>query len=162
GLLAGGVLPVIKHIPGHGRAMVDSHVACPVVTLTQAELEESDFAPFRALREMPWAMTAHVVYASIDEKRPATLSPRVIDIAIRGAIGFSGLLVSDDLSMQALGGGLGSRAARALAAGCDVALHCNGKLAEMTEIATAIGALSPAALERIAAAEARRLVGFAA
>jgi beta-N-acetylhexosaminidase len=156
GLLEGGVLPVVKHIPGHGRATVDSHVACPVVELARERLQATDFAPFAALREMPWAMTAHVVYAAIDPDRPATLSPAVIGEIIRGTIGFSGVLVSDDLSMQALGGGLGARAAGALAAGCDVALHCNGRLGEMQEIAAAVGRLDAAAQRRVAAAEARR------
>jgi beta-N-acetylhexosaminidase len=156
GLLSGGVLPVIKHIPGHGRATVDSHVACPIVTLDEAALAASDFAPFRALVDMPWAMTAHVVYAAIDAQHPATLSRRVIDRVIRGSIGFDGLLVSDDLSMQALGGSLGDRARAALAAGCDVALHCNGRADEMAEVAAATGPLSTAAEERIARGEARR------
>src|SRR5260221_8666174 len=131
GLLAGGILPVVKHIPGHGRATVDSHLACPVVAAARDELTAHDFAPFRALNDMNWAMTAHIVYTAIDAVRPATLSPVVIAEVIRGAIGFDGVLVSDDLSMQALGGGLGERASGALAAGCDVVLHCNGRLDEM-------------------------------
>jgi beta-N-acetylhexosaminidase len=157
GLLAGGALPVVKHIPGHGRATVDSHFACPVVALPRPQLEASDFAPFHALRDMPWAMTAHVIYSAIDGDHPATLSPRVITDVIRGTIGFDGVLVSDDLSMQALGGSLGARAAGALAAGCDVALHCNGKFAEMQEIAAAVRRLNTEAQRRIAAAEKRRL-----
>lgn len=156
GLLAGGVLPVLKHIPGHGRAAVDSHVALPVVTAPLAELETSDFAPFRALAAMPWAMTAHIVYTAVDRDHPATLSRRVIDGVIRGAIGFDGLLLSDDLSMRALPGDLGARAGAALAAGCDVVLHCNGILAEMAEVAAAAGTLSDAARRRVAAGEARR------
>ena len=159
GLLAGGVLPVIKHIPGHGRATVDSHFACPVVDLPRGELDVSDFAPFRSLRDMPWAMTAHVVYSAIDRVRPATLSPTAIGDVIRGAIGFEGVLVSDDLSMQALGGALAERARGALAAGCDLALHCNGKLAEMREVAGAVRPLDAAAARRVAAAEARRVAG---
>jgi beta-N-acetylhexosaminidase len=156
GLLAGGILPVVKHIPGHGRATVDSHLACPVVAAARDELTAHDFAPFRALNDMNWAMTAHIVYTAIDAVRPATLSPVVIAEVIRGAIGFDGVLVSDDLSMQALGGGLGERAAGALAAGCDVVLHCNGRLDEMRAVADAVGALSPAASRRVAAGEARR------
>ena len=159
GLLAGGVLPVIKHIPGHGRATVDSHFACPVVDLPRGELDVSDFAPFGSLRDMPWAMTAHVVYSAIDRVRPATLSPTAIGDVIRGAIGFEGVLVSDDLSMQALGGALAERARGALAAGCDLALHCNGKLAEMLEVAGAVRPLDAAAARRVAAAEARRVAG---
>jgi beta-N-acetylhexosaminidase len=156
GLLAGGVLPVVKHIPGHGRATVDSHLSCPVVATARDELAASDFAPFRALNDMNWAMTAHIVYSALDATRPATLSPVVIDEVIRGAIGFAGVLVSDDLSMQALGGSLGERAAGALAAGCDVVLHCSGRLDEMGAVAEAVGALSPAAFGRVAAGEARR------
>jgi len=156
GLLAGGVLPIIKHVPGHGRAEVDSHRECPRVETGRDELAASDFAPFQALAAMPWAMTAHVVFAAIDPDRPATLSPRVIGEIVRGEIGFDGVLIGDDLSMQALGGGLGARAARALAAGCDLALHCNGKLDEMTEIAAAVPAISAAGAERLARGEACR------
>lgn len=156
GLLAGGVLPVIKHIPGHGRATVDSHKALPVVTATAPELFESDFAPFRALNDMPWAMTAHIVYQALDSDRPATLSRRLIDETIRGSIGFDGVLISDDLSMAALPGTLAERAKGALEAGCDVALHCNGDPVEMTAIAGSIGPLTPAAHRRLARAEARR------
>jgi len=156
GLLAGGILPVLKHIPGHGRATVDSHLACPVVTASLDELAARDFVPFRALNDINWAMTAHIVYAAIDAARPATLSPVVIAEAIRGAIGFDGVLVSDDLSMAALGGSLGERASGALAAGCDVALHCNGRLDEMRAVADAVGALTPTGFRRVAAGEARR------
>lgn len=137
GLLDGGVLPILKHIPGHGRARVDSHLALPVVAASRAELSRTDFAPFRALSHMPWAMTAHIVYAAIDAHAPATLSPRMIGEVIRGEIGFAGVLVSDDLSMQALGGGIGERAEQALAAGCDLVLHCNGVRREMEEAAAA-------------------------
>src|SRR5262249_33172028 len=125
GLLEGGVLPVLKHIPGHGRARVDSHYACPVVESSRDELSNTDLAPFRALADMPWAMTAHIVYTSFDAAAPATLSRRVVAEIIRGEIGFDGVLVSDDLSMRALGGRIGERVKRALAAGCDIALHCN-------------------------------------
>lgn len=156
GLLAGGILPVLKHIPGHGRGTVDSHLACPLVTTAIHTLEVTDFAPFRALNGMPWAMTAHIVYEAVDPARPATLSSKVIAEIIRGEIGFDGVLVSDDLSMQALGGSLGERASGALAAGCDVVLHCNGQLDEMREIAAAVAALRDVAVRRIADGEARR------
>jgi beta-N-acetylhexosaminidase len=161
GLIEGGVLPVLKHIPGHGRARVDSHYACPAVETGHDELSRTDFAPFRALAALPWAMTAHLVYRAIDPAAPATLSARVIAEIIRGEIGFDGVLVSDDLSMRALsgalgGGGLGDRARRALEAGCDLALHCNGDRAEMEEIAAAIGPVSPEAAARLARGEAMR------
>jgi beta-N-acetylhexosaminidase len=156
GLLEGGVLPVIKHIPGHGRARVDSHRECPVVETETDELSRTDFAPFRALAAMPWAMSAHIVYMAIDPTAPATLSRRVISELIRGAIGFDGVLVSDDLSMQALGGGIAERAARALSAGCDLVLHCNGDRAEMEAIVGAVGPISTGTVERLARAEAMR------
>ena len=156
GLLAGGVLPVLKHIPGHGRGAVDSHLALPRVEAPRAVLEESDFAPFRDLADMPLAMTAHIVYTAFDAERPATLSRRVIDEAIRAGIGFDGLLLTDDLSMRALGGSFAGRAAGALEAGCDLVLHCNGEMAEMTEVAGAVAPLSPAARARLDRAEARR------
>jgi len=156
GLMAGGVLPVIKHVPGHGRGTVDSHKALPVVATPRSELDSTDFAPFRALSGMPWAMTAHVLYRAIDPERPATLSREVIDGVIRTSIGFDGVLVCDDLSMQALGGSLQERARGALAAGCDLVLHCNGDMAEMSGIADAIGGLSEAARRRLTAGEVRR------
>ncbi|MGH7031189.1 MAG: glycoside hydrolase family 3 N-terminal domain-containing protein, partial [Stellaceae bacterium] len=161
GLLEGGVLPVLKHIPGHGRARVDSHYACPTVTAGHEELSRTDFAPFRMLAAMPWAMTAHIVYRALDPTAPATLSPRLIAEIVRGEIGFDGVLVSDDLSMRALGGaigggGLGERARRALDAGCDLVLHCNGDPAEIEEIVAAVGPLSGAAAARLARAEAVR------
>lgn len=161
GLLAGGVLPVVKHVPGHGRALVDSHSALPVVTAPRAELEATDFAPFRALAAMPWAMTAHVLYRAIDEAMPATLSPQVIHGAVRGFIGFDGLLLSDDVSMGALPGRIGARATRALAAGCDVVLHCNGTMEEMTAVAAGTAPLSAAARRRLDAGEARRRASLA-
>jgi beta-N-acetylhexosaminidase len=135
GLLDGGVLPVMKHIPGHGRAGADSHLALPRVTASQAELSASDFVTFRSLNACPIAMTAHVVYDSIDPQRPATTSPKVIRDVIRGEIGFEGLLMSDDLSMQALEGPMVARAKTALFAGCDLVLHCNGNLGEMKDVA---------------------------
>ena len=156
GLLEGGALPVIKHIPGHGRATVDSHDALPRVTAPRAELDTADFAPFRALSDMPWAMTAHIVYGAIDAEAPATHSPLVIREIIRANMGFDGVLVSDDLSMKALGGSIGVRAARALAAGCDLALHCNGNAEEMMDVAAAIAPLTPEARRRLDRAELRR------
>jgi beta-N-acetylhexosaminidase len=156
GLLEGGVLPVIKHIPGHGRARVDSHHACPVVETESDELLRTDFAPFHALAAMPWAMSAHIVYMAIDPTAPATLSPRVISEVIRGLIGFGGVLVSDDLSMHALGGDIAERASRALFAGCDLVLHCNGDRREMEGIVNAVGPISTRTGERLARAEAMR------
>ncbi|KIL98941.1 Beta N-acetyl-glucosaminidase [Paramagnetospirillum magnetotacticum MS-1] len=150
GLLDEGVLPVIKHIPGHGRAMVDSHLDLPVVETALAELEVQDFPPFHAFRHAPWAMTAHVVYAALDAAHPATTSRLVIDRVIRGAIGFDGLLISDDLSMKALGGTFEDRTRASLEAGCDVVLHCNGDMAEMTAIASELRPLSAAAEIRVA------------
>jgi beta-N-acetylhexosaminidase len=159
GLLEGGVLPVIKHIPGHGRARVDSHHACPVVETGADELSHTDFAPFRALAGMPWAMTAHIVYMAIDPTAPATLSRRVISEVIRREIGFDGVLVSDDLSMRALGGEVAERAAGALAAGCDLALHCNGDRREMEALVAATGPISDDTAARLARAKALRRRG---
>jgi beta-N-acetylhexosaminidase len=147
GLLAGGVLPVVKHIPGHGRAAADSHEALPVVHASRRELEV-DFEPFRILSDMPLAMTAHVVYTAFDAEDPATTSRKVVDEVIRGAIGFDGLLMSDDLSMKALSGSFRERTEAALAAGCDVALHCNGNLEEMQAVATGAPSLSGKAQRR--------------
>jgi beta-N-acetylhexosaminidase len=148
GLLEGGVLPVVKHIPGHGRAAADTHVALPVVTASEAELQRTDFAPFRALNDMPWAMTGHVVYAAIDAAAPATTSRGVIERVVRGHIGFRGLLVSDDLSMNALEGTVAERARAALDAGCDVVLHCNGRMDEMAAVAGATPPLGEAGMAR--------------
>ena len=148
GLLAEGVMPVIKHIPGHGRATVDSHEALPRVTASRAELERTDFVPFKLLSDLPWAMTGHLLFEAIDAKDCITVSAGSVQDVIRTHIGFDGLLLSDDLSMQALGGSLGERAARALAAGCDIALHCNGKMPEMVEIAGRAGAMTVAAGRR--------------
>lgn len=155
GLLEGGVLPVVKHIPGHGRARADSHVALPVVEAPADDLRASDFRPFAALRDAPLAMTAHVVYAAFDPMLPATLSRTVVAGVIRGEIGFDGLLVSDDLSMGALGGTLKARAEAALSAGCDLVLHCNGRLAEMAQVAAAVGPLGGEAERRLARAQRR-------
>lgn len=151
GFMAGGVTPIIKHIPGHGRATADSHVTLPVVTATREELN-ADLAPFVALARMPWAMTAHVVYTAFDAAAPATTSPVVVDDIIRGAIGFQGVLISDDLCMSALQGTPGERAVAALAAGCDLLLHCNGNLAEMQQVAAACGVLEEAQHHRLAVA----------
>lgn len=156
GLLAGGVLPVIKHIPGHGRALVDSHLSVPVVSAPRAELEQVDFAPFHVLRAMPWAMTAHVVFTALDPLFPATTSPTVIASVIRGTIGFQGVLVSDDICMAALGGPVAARASAALRAGCDVVLHCNGELAEMEAVAAACPPISLEVQERLLRAESMR------
>jgi beta-N-acetylhexosaminidase len=155
GYLDGGVLPVIKHAPGHGRAMADSHLALPRVTAPASELSAHDFVTFRSLNQAPVAMTAHVVFEAIDPRRPATTSPKVIRSIIRGEIGFEGLLVSDDLSMTALEGPLGTRAKAALFAGCDIALHCNGKLDEMMEVAREAKELAGPALDRADAALAQ-------
>lgn len=141
GLKDGGVMPIIKHIPGHGRAMVDSHESLPVVRTSHAELSASDFVPFKALNDIPWAMTAHITYTAIDNK-PATLSEKTIQI-IRSEIGFNGLLLTDDLSMKALAGTFEERTANSLKAGCDIVLHCNGEPAEMEAIAKALPSATP-------------------
>jgi beta-N-acetylhexosaminidase len=156
GLMAGGVLPVVKHVPGHGRASADSHEALPVVRASLDELDGTDFEAFRRLSDMPIAMTAHVVFEAIDPRRPATTSRDVISQIIRGRIGFDGLLVSDDLSMKALNGELRDRARSALDAGCDLVLHCNGGLEEMREVATGAQPLAGRAAERAREALARR------
>lgn len=154
GLLAGGVMPVIKHIPGHGRAFSDSHHALPVVDASLDELRNHDFVPFQALQDAPAAMTAHVVYTAIDAENPATTSPRAIRDFIRGEIGFDGLLMSDDLSMKALSGDFATRTRSSLAAGCDVVLHCNGVMDEMVPVASAAPVLSGEAKQRAARAMA--------
>src|SRR5262249_5654268 len=130
GLAEGGVLPVLKHIPGHGRATADSHQRLPVVTTDRATLEATDFAAFRALSALPMGMTSHVVFSTLDPVAPATTSARIVGDVIRGSIGFQGLLMSDDVSMGALSGSIAERARAAIAAGCDMILHCNGELAE--------------------------------
>ncbi len=155
GLLGGGVLPIIKHIPGHGRATSDSHESLPRVDASRPDLESWDFQPFRLLADMPAAMTAHVVYSAFDTANPATTSKAVIDRVIRGFIGFDGLLISDDLEMKALTGSLRERAEASLAAGCDVALQCHGGVAEMAEVVSGAGALEGRAAERAAAALGR-------
>ncbi len=152
GFMAGGVVPVIKHIPGHGRATADSHLALPVVTEAREELMATDFAPFRALNRMPAAMTAHVVFRDIDPGAPASTSPIVTGEIIRGAIGFDGLLMSDDLTMKALSGPMRRRAEAVIAAGSDLALHCSGDLKEMVEAAAGAGRLDSRAGARFDAA----------
>ena len=154
GMIAGGVLPVIKHIPGHGRATSDSHLALPEVDASLESLEAVDFPPFEALSDMPMAMTAHVVYRAIDRRRPATTSRRAIRL-IRERLGFGGLLMSDDLSMKALSGDMTERARAALRAGCDVVLHCNGDMGEMLAVTAGTGRLRGQAERRAAAALAR-------
>lgn len=146
GHLAGGVLPVMKHMPGHGRASADTHHDLPTVTMDAATLRATDFAAFRALADLPMAMTAHIVFSAFDDA-PATCSAAMMQV-MRGEIGFGGLIMSDDLNMQALAGTLAERAARSIAAGCDVALHCKGDLAEMQAVAAAAGRLTPAAAAR--------------
>jgi beta-N-acetylhexosaminidase len=148
GLMAGGVLPVIKHVPGHGRARADSHVELPVVDAALAELEGSDFVPFKALCDVPAAMTAHVVYSAIDPATPASTSARVTSDIIRGAIGFDGLLMSDDICMGALSGNVRARAEAVIKAGSDIALHCSGKLAEAESAAAGVPTLADKPLER--------------
>ena len=148
GLRAGGVVAAIKHMPGHGRATADSHAVLPRVDSSLKSLSTRDFVPFRALRDAPAGLTSHVCYTALDSDRPGTLSDAVIGEAVRGAIGFDGLLISDDLSMGALTGPVGARATAALAAGCDVALHCNGKRDEMKEVAAAVPRLTGRARER--------------
>jgi beta-N-acetylhexosaminidase len=155
GLLAGGVLPVVKHLPGYGRAVVDSHLDLPRNDRPLAELRARDFAPFRRLNDIAMGMTAHIVFEAIDPERPATTSPAVMKV-IREEIGFAGLIMTDDLNMQALSGSLAGRARDALAAGCDVILQCNGQEADMAEVAGAVPRLAGAAAARAAAALAGR------
>lgn len=148
-LMQEGVLPVIKHIPGHGRAKTDSHFDLPVVDTDFETLKETDFKPFKALAKLsPWAMTAHLLYTAIDAKKPASLSEKVIETVIRGEIGFDGFLICDDLSMKALSGGFVDLTKQAIAAGCDAVLHCNGDMKEMKKIASAVKPLTEKAWER--------------
>ena len=157
GLLDEGVLPVVKHMPGHGRARADSHKDLPTVDEPLDILKETDFATFRLLNDMPWAMTAHIVFAAVDRDRPATVSSRVITDVIRGSIGFDGVIVSDDIGMEALSGTPAERAKAVMTAGCDAVLECWGKLDIMRDIAAVIPALTDEAAKRIARAEALRL-----
>ncbi|MDD7971231.1 beta-N-acetylhexosaminidase [Roseinatronobacter alkalisoli] len=155
GLLAGGVLPVLKHIPGHGRAGMDSHLALPVVDTPLQVLEETDFAAFHALADLPLAMSAHLVFSAIDPDLPATISPRMVGL-IRDNIGFQGLLMSDDISMQALSGPVAARAIAALQAGCDIVLHCNGDMDEMRSLADTCPPLTTESWQRAQSALAQR------
>jgi beta-N-acetylhexosaminidase len=156
GLMEGGVLPVLKHLPGHGRATADSHQRLPVVTADRATLDATDFAAFRPLCGLPLGMTAHVVFTAVDPVAPATTSANIVKHVIRDSIGFTGLLMSDDISMGALSGSLSERTMAAIAAGCDVVLHCNGELSEMVEVAAEAPALAGDAARRAEAALAAR------
>ena len=156
GLELGGVLPVLKHIPGHGRATADTHLKLPVVDASKNDLEAVDFAPFKALADLPMAMTAHVVFSAIDATQPATTSATIVEQVIRGAIGFQGLLMSDDVSMNALTGSIAERTRAIVSAGCDMVLHCNGELVEMRQVAAEAPVLSGTALERAQRALASR------
>jgi beta-N-acetylhexosaminidase len=156
GLMEGGVLPVLKHLPGHGRATADSHDRLPTVTADRASLEAVDFAAFRPLAGLAMGMTAHVVFSAYDPVAPATTSVTMVQDVIRDSIGFEGLLMSDDISMGALSGSLAERSAAALAAGCDLILHCNGRIEEMRAVAEAVPALAGVAARRAAAALAAR------
>ena len=156
GLSDGGVLPILKHIPGHGRALVDSHHLLPAVHSPSGDLEAIDFAPFRALADLPMAMTAHVIFSAYDPARPATTSATIIAEVIRGLIGFDGLLMGDDVSMNALDGSIAQRSRDTIAAGCDVVLACNGKLDEMRAVADNVPELRGEALRRADAALATR------
>lgn len=156
GLLAANVLPVIKHLPGYGRAFVNAHKSLPVIAAPRSELARSDFVPFAKLATMPWGMTAHALFTAIDADSPATLSATVISEVIRAEIGFQGILITDDLSMEALEGGVDKRAMAALRAGCDIALHCNGTLNEMAIVASVVSPLSAAVQDKINEAESKR------
>ena len=148
GLQDGGIVGVVKHIPGHGRALLDTHEALPTVTAPDRDLQ-TDLAPFAALRDAAMAMTCHVVFEAWDPDRPATLSPLVIDSIIRQRVGFHGLLMTDDLDMKALSGDVPSRAAGAIAAGCDIALNCWAKMDDMIGIAKALDPISTVSLARL-------------
>jgi beta-N-acetylhexosaminidase len=156
GLQQGGILPVLKHIPGHGRATADTHFRLPLVDTPRAELERTDFAAFQALADLPMAMTAHVVFSALDPAHPATTSATIVAQVIRGVIGFQGLLMSDDVSMNALAGSIAERTRAIFSAGCDVVLHCNGKLDEMADVARNTPELSGEALQRAKRALASR------
>lgn len=161
GYLTGGILPVIKHLPGHGRAMVDSHKDLPCVEAERDLLAKADWLPFKANADAPLGMTAHILFPKLDRSACATQSKAIIDEIIRGEIGFKGALLSDDLSMQALGGSLGERAALAIKAGCDLALHCNGDFDEMSAVLEAAGPLQGDALSRVERALAERSTSLA-
>jgi beta-N-acetylhexosaminidase len=155
GLMDGGVLPVMKHMPGHGRGMADSHHNVPVVTASLEELKAHDFVPFAAMSDLPLAMTGHVIFTAIDAERPATASPNVIEDIIRGYLKYDGLLMTDDLSMNALSGDMSQRARAIFDAGCDMALHCHGIMDEMIAVANEAPVLSGKALQRAEAALGR-------
>ena len=155
GLLAGGVLPVIKHMPGHGRAKADSHHDLPVVEAGIDELRAHDFRPFRHLADMPLAMTAHVVFTALDKRRPATISRRIVREIMRGELGYDGLIMTDDISMKALSGSFEDKAKAAIRAGVDVVLHCHGIMAEMAAIAGAVPEMTGQRARRAAMALAR-------
>ena len=156
GLAEGGILPVLKHIPGHGRATADTHFKLPVVDTTESELKRTDFAAFQPLADLPMAMTAHVVFSAFDAIHPATTSAKMVEQMIRAFIGFQGLLMSDDVSMNALAGSIAERTRAVFAAGCDVVLHCNGQMDEMRQVAGETPELSGLALERANRALAAR------
>jgi len=156
GLEEGGILPVLKHIPGHGRATADTHFKLPVVDTTESELKRTDFAAFQPLADLPMAMTAHVVFSAFDAIHPATTSAKMVEQMIRAFIGFQGLLMSDDVSMNALAGSIAERTRAVFAAGCDVVLHCNGQMDEMRQVAGETPELSGLALERANRALAAR------
>jgi beta-N-acetylhexosaminidase len=153
GLLAGGVLPVVKHIPGHGRGAIDSHIGLPQVDASFDDMQASDFVPFQRLRHNLIAMTGHLLFTALDPDRVSTCSPHIVEQIIRQEIGFSGLLMGDDVSMQALSGSIGARGAASIAAGCDLILHCNGDLTEMLEVAGEAPRLKGRSLERAAAVQ---------
>jgi beta-N-acetylhexosaminidase len=148
GLIDGGILPVIKHIPGHGRGAADSHLSLPIVDTPHEVLSRTDFVPFKALNDIGMAMTAHITYTALDHANPATLSKKVISQVIRREIGFKGLLMSDDVSMKALSGDFAERSAAIIRAGCDIVLHCNGDMGEMEAVAQAVPPLSGRSLAR--------------
>ena len=156
GLIAGGVLPMIKHVPGHGRAMADSHKELPRIDLPREELEKTDFMPFKGLSDMPMAMTAHILFPQLDPEQPATTSSLIISEIVRGYIGFKGLIISDDVTMSALSGSYRARASATRSAGCDVVLHCSSDITQMKEIAEGSGQMSSESIARFA--QAREIV----
>jgi len=153
GFSSAGVTPIVKHIPGHGRATADSHLALPTIEADADTLDRTDFAAFRAVRDVPWAMVAHCVYRELDPDLPASVSPQIVSRIIRERIGFGGVLIADDIGMKALKGTLAESAAQTLAAGCDLTLHCSGNLEEMRAIASAVPAITAAAAARLKAAQ---------
>ncbi len=160
GFMDGGILPVIKHIPGHGRAVMDSHEELPTIETSLEDLRETDFKPFKALADLPFAMTAHIKYSAIDDKCAATLSKKVIDEVIRGEIGFHGVLMTDALDMKALGGTFEEKTKAAVEAGCDLMLHCTGEMDEMIEVMAHAPDLSAELSEKIALYEDLRVSSY--